>query len=98
VKVANERCEEIGRDPATLETSMLVTVMIDENATPDVIPDEMKQGMVVGSAERVAEQIKIKVLDAGIDGVIVNMPTNMQGYEPGLITAAGEALRPLVRR
>jgi F420-dependent oxidoreductase-like protein len=98
VKVANERCEEISRDPATLETSMLVTVMIDENATPDVIPDEMKQGMVVGSAERVAEQIKTKVLDAGIDGVIVNMPTNMQGYEPGLITAAGEALRPLVQR
>jgi F420-dependent oxidoreductase-like protein len=96
VKVAKERCEEIGRDPATLETSMLVTVMVDENATDDVIPDEMKQGMVVGSAERVAEQIKTKVLDAGIDGVIMNMPTNIQGYQPGLITAAGEALRPLV--
>jgi F420-dependent oxidoreductase-like protein len=98
VKVARERCEEIGRDPATLETSMLVTVMVDENATDDFIPDEMKQGMVVGSAERVAEQIKTKVLDAGIDGVIINMPTNIQGYQPGLITAAGEALRPMVGR
>ncbi len=27
VKVVRERCEEIGRDPATLETSMLVTVL-----------------------------------------------------------------------
>ena len=43
----------------------------------------MKQRMVVGSAEQVAEQIKTKVLDAGIDGVIINMPTNMQGYAPG---------------
>jgi alkanesulfonate monooxygenase SsuD/methylene tetrahydromethanopterin reductase-like flavin-dependent oxidoreductase (luciferase family) len=96
VKVARERCEEIGRDPATLETSMLVTVMVDENATPDVIPDEMKQGMVVGGAERIAEQIKTKVLDAGIDGVIINMPTNLQGYQPGLIAAVGEAVKPLV--
>jgi F420-dependent oxidoreductase-like protein len=98
VKVAKERCEEIGRDPATLETSMLVTVMIDENATPDAIPDDMKQSMVVGSAEQVADQINTRVFNAGIDGVIMNMPTNIQGYQAGLITAAGEALRPLVGR
>jgi F420-dependent oxidoreductase-like protein len=96
VSVVKERCEEIGRDPATLETSMLVTAMVDENATPDVIPDEMKQRMVVGGAEQIAEQIKAKVLDAGIDGVIMNMPTNLQGYQPGLITAVGEAVKPLV--
>jgi hypothetical protein len=47
--------------------------------------------MVVGSAESVAEQIKTKVLDAGIGGVILNMPY----YTPGAITAAGEALKPL---
>ena len=33
-------CEEIGRDPATLETSMLVTAMVDDNVTADVIPDD----------------------------------------------------------
>ena len=28
-----QRCEEVGRDRATLETSMLVTALIDENAS-----------------------------------------------------------------
>ena len=48
--------------------------------------------MLAGSAEYIAEQVQTKVLDAGIDGVIINMPR----YTPGVITAVGEALRPLV--
>jgi hypothetical protein len=28
--------------------------------------------------------------------VIINMPTSIQGNRPGLITAVGEALKPLV--
>ena len=92
VKVVRQRCEEIGRDPATLETSTLITAVIDENFKADQIPDEMTQRMVFGSAESVADQIKTKVLDAGIDGAIINMPF----YTPGVITAAGEALRPVV--
>lgn len=85
-------CEEVGRDPATLETSTLTTVMIDENANLDQIPAEMTQRMVVGTADSVADQIKAKVIDAGIDGVIINLPF----YTPGVVEAAGEALRPLV--
>jgi F420-dependent oxidoreductase-like protein len=96
VKVVRERCEEIGRDPATLETSTLVTAMVDENVTEDFIPEELKQRMVFGGADRIAEQIKTKVFDAGIDGVIMNLPTSIQGYQPGHITALGEALKPLV--
>ncbi len=61
-----------------------------------MIPDDFKQRMVVGSAEQVAEQIKTKVLDAGIDGVILYVPTQTVGYQPGQITALGEALEPLV--
>jgi len=37
----------------------------------------MKQRVVAGSAESVAEQIKTKVLDAGVDGVIVYVPTQV---------------------
>jgi F420-dependent oxidoreductase-like protein len=96
MKVVRERCEEIGRDPATLETSMLVTAMVDENVTEEFIPEEMKQRMVAGSADRIAEQLKTNVFDAGIDGVIMNLPTSIQGYQPGHITALGEALKPLV--
>ncbi|BBZ13738.1 LLM class F420-dependent oxidoreductase [Mycobacterium branderi] len=85
-----KRCDEVGRDPGTLETSMLVTALIDDNASPDVIPPQMRQNMVVGSAESVADQIKTKVLDAGVDGVIINVPV----YTPGVLEAAGKALRP----
>ena len=87
-----QRCEEVGRDPATLETSMLVTALIDDNASADSIPAEMRQRMVAGSADAVAEQIKTKVLDAGIDGVVVNVPF----YSPGIVAKAGAALARLV--
>ncbi|WP_406815595.1 LLM class F420-dependent oxidoreductase [Mycobacterium sp. M23085] len=85
-------CEEVDRDPATLETSTLITVLIDDNANLDQIPAEMTQRMVAGTPDSVADQIKTKVIDAGIDSVIINMPF----YTPGVIQAAGEALRPLV--
>ena len=96
VAVVKERCEEIGRDPATLETSMLVIAIIDENVTEDVIPDDFKQQAVFGSLEQVAEQIKTKVLDAGVDGVILSPVTSLTGYQPGAVTAVGEILKPLV--
>jgi F420-dependent oxidoreductase-like protein len=92
VKVVRERCEEIGRDPATLETSMLLTVLLDDNVKTDQIPAEMSGRMLAGSADSIAEQVQAKVLNAGIDGVIINMPF----YTPGVITAVGAALRPLV--
>ena len=87
-----KRCDEAGRDRSTLETSILLTVLVDENATADQIPAEMSQRMLVGSVDHIAEQVKAKVLDAGIDGVIVNLPL----YTPGVVAAVGEALRPLV--
>lgn len=92
VKAVRERCEEIRRDPATLETSMLLTVLLDENVKPEQIPAEMSQRMLAGNADFIAEQVQAKVLDAGIGGVIINMPF----YTPGAVTAAAEALRPLV--
>lgn len=85
-------CDEVGRNPATLETSTLTTVLIDENASLDQVPAEMTQRMVVGTPDSVADQIKTKVIDGGIDGVIINLPF----YTPGVIEAAGAALRPLV--
>ncbi len=92
LKVVQQRCEEIGRDPATLETSTLTTVLIDDNAKPDQVPPEMAQRMVVGNAESIADQIKTKIIDAGVDSVIINLPF----YTSGVISAAGEALRPVL--
>ncbi|BBX16403.1 LLM class F420-dependent oxidoreductase [Mycolicibacterium duvalii] len=94
VEVIAARCADIGRDPATLETSMLVGAVV--GGEPDAIPADFAQRMVAGSPEQIAEQIKSRVLDAGIDGVIVFVPTQVIGYQPGQITALGEALKPLV--
>ena len=92
VQVVQQECEKIGRDPATLETSMLITAMVSDAIKADQIPAEMSQRMLVGSPDSIADQIKTKVIDAGIDSVIINMPY----YTPGVINAVGETLRPLV--
>jgi F420-dependent oxidoreductase-like protein len=96
VAVVKEACEKIGRDPSTLETSALVIAIIDENVTADVIPDDFKQQAVFGSPEQVADQIKTKVFDAGVDGVIISPVTSLNGYQPGGATAVAEKLKPLI--
>jgi F420-dependent oxidoreductase-like protein len=96
VQVKNRACEELGRDPATLETSMLVMAILDENVSIDMVPDEIKHQAVVGGPEQVADQIKTKVLDAGVDGVILSPVTSLTGYQPGGISAVAEKLKPLL--
>jgi F420-dependent oxidoreductase-like protein len=96
VQAVKESCEKIDRDPATLETSTLAIAIIDENVTADAIPDDFKQQALFGSPEQVADQIKTKVLDAGVGGVILSPVTNLSGYHPGAITAVAEKLKPLL--
>lgn len=96
ISVVRDNCEKIGRDPATLETSMLVVAIIDENVTADVIPEDFRQQAVFGSPDQVVDQIKTKVLDAGVDGVILSPVTSLDGYHPGGVTAVAERLKPLL--
>jgi alkanesulfonate monooxygenase SsuD/methylene tetrahydromethanopterin reductase-like flavin-dependent oxidoreductase (luciferase family) len=55
----------------------------------------MESRMFAGSPEEVAAGIKSRILDAGIDGVVVNLIAD--GHEPGVVTRVGDALAPLVR-
>jgi len=96
VQVVKEACEKIGRDPATLVTSMLVMVLADENVTADMVPEDFRGNVAFGSPEQIAEQVKTKVIDAGIDGVIISPVTNVTGYHPGTIPALAEALKPVL--
>jgi len=96
IQVVKENCEKIDRDPATLETSMLVVAIIGEGVTAEFIPEDFRQQAVFGSPEQVAEQVKEKVLDAGVDGVILSPVTSIDGYHPGQVTAVGELLKPLL--
>ncbi|OBK10347.1 LLM class F420-dependent oxidoreductase [Mycobacterium asiaticum] len=86
------RCDEVGRDPSSLETSLMLTVVLDENADPAQLPESMSHRMVVGGPAQIAEQVQAKVLDAGVQGAIVNIPTS---HIPGVITTVAEALRPV---
>lgn len=90
--VLRQRCAEIDRDPVTLETSTLLTVVLDD--APRDIGEARGGRAVVGSLDQVADEIKRRVLDVGVDGVIVNLPTH--GYTPGVVTKVGEVLRPLI--
>lgn len=47
-----------------------------------------------GTPDEVAAGLKERVLDAGIDGLIVNLVTN--GHEPGIVELTGRTLAPLV--
>lgn len=87
------RCAEVGRDPATLETSMMLTAMVDENAKPEHLPENLTARMAIGSPAQIADQVEAKVLGAGLDGAIINIPG---GHIPGVITSVAEALRPLL--
>lgn len=87
------RCAEVGRDPATLETSMMLTAMVDKNAKPEHLPENLTARMAIGSPAQIADQVEAKVLGAGLDGAIINIPG---GHIPGVITSVAEALRPLL--
>ena len=52
----------------------MLTVIVDENIEPAQSCPRMSKRMAAGSPAQVADQIKTKVLDAGIDGVIINIP------------------------
>ncbi len=92
VAALTQRCEEADRDPATLETSVLLTAVPDPRFTDEMVPRSMRGRMVVGGPEQIAESVQTNVIDAGIDGVILNLPS----YVPGSITTVAEALRPVL--
>ncbi|MGK5683139.1 LLM class F420-dependent oxidoreductase [Actinoplanes sp. URMC 104] len=99
VAVLRQRCEEIGRDPATLATSFLVMGMVGETEQEvkelaGTIPEDRRNRAFLGTAEQVAEQLQERVLGAGIDGICINLIRN--GHRPGVVAAVGAALKPLV--
>ena len=92
--VLKQRCGEIDRDPATLETSVLLTVVLDGYGASTDIGEARGGRSVTGTLDQVAAEIQRRVLDVGIDGVIINLPTHR--HTPGVITELGNVLRPLV--
>ncbi len=99
IAVLRRRCEEIGRDPATLATSYLAMGVVGETEQEvrelgETVPEDRRNRAFLGTPEQVAEQLQEKVLGAGIDGITVNLIRN--GHRPGVVTRVGAALKPLV--
>lgn len=92
VDALKRRCEEVDRDPATLETSLLLTAIPNPKFTEDRLPEAMRGRMAVGSPDQIAQTVQTNIIDVGLGGVIVNLPT----YVPGSISQVGAALRPVV--
>ena len=103
------RCAEAGRDRASIETSYLAFVIVDEDGDKarrmqrevvlragvdldDLGPQARAAATdrhFVGTPDQVAEQLRARVLDAGVDGIVLNLVAN--GHEPGVVNLAGRA-------
>jgi F420-dependent oxidoreductase-like protein len=101
--VLERHCETVGRDPRTIVKTRLGSLIIrktDAEADrlfeqvlnhPGINKDWARAGFIVGGPDRVTEQAQ-KLLDAGLDGLIFNMP-HME--DPEAIDLAGKTLASL---
>jgi F420-dependent oxidoreductase-like protein len=68
-------------------------------ADPDAMSDEQFRAATarhfVGTPDDVAADLQRRVLDPGVDGIIVNLVPN--GHQPGVVAMVGEMLGKLVR-
>ncbi|MEU6582677.1 LLM class F420-dependent oxidoreductase [Nocardia sp. NPDC046763] len=89
--------DEDGDRARKTQAEMLARIGItDLGALPnEALRNTPADRQFVGTPDQVAEQIQSRVLDHGIDGIIVNMVTN--GHEAGAVELAGRALAPLVQ-
>ena len=85
------RCEEADRDPATLETSVLLTAIPDPNFTDDMIPPAMRGRLAVGSPARIAETVR-----TGARRRDRRRDRQHAQVRAGPIAQLGEALLPLL--
>src|SRR5712692_5279884 len=101
--VLERHCEVIGRDPSTIVKTRLGSLIIRKSDAeaqrlyeqvlnrPGIDQERVRAVFMVGGPDRVAEQAQ-QLLDAGLDGLIFNMP-HME--DPEAIALAGETLAGL---
>jgi F420-dependent oxidoreductase-like protein len=98
--VLERHCETVGRDPSTIVKTRLGSLIIrktDAEAKrlfeqvlnrPGIDKERVRTSFIAGSPDQVAEEAQ-KLLDAGLDGLIFNMP-HME--DPEAIDLAGRTL------
>jgi F420-dependent oxidoreductase-like protein len=103
IDVLEQHCQSVGRDPATIIKTRLGSLLIRKTdaeaerafqqllSRPGVNEQVVRAMFMVGGPDRVAEQAQ-QLLDAGLDGLIFNMP-HME--DPEAIQLAGQTLAGL---
>ena len=103
LEILERHCEAAGRDPNTIIKTRLGSLIIRESDAeaqrlyqqvlnwPGIDRDRVRTSFTVGSPDRVAEEAQ-KSLDAGLDGLIFNLP-HME--DPEAIELAGQTLAGL---
>ncbi len=86
--------DEDGDKARKLQSDYLLSNGVDLSNLSDTDKAAATDRQFCGTPDDVAEQIQARVLDQGIDGIIINLITN--GHEPGIVELAGKTLRPLV--
>jgi F420-dependent oxidoreductase-like protein len=101
--VLARHCEDVGRDPAQITKTKLATLVIadtDEAAQAKLAPlrermpeDRLRAVVIAGDRDAVGEQIAA-YLEAGLDGLVVNMP---DVHDLEAVALAGEVLHAATR-
>lgn len=63
---------------------------LDWNTLPDGMREGISRALVLGDPDTVAEVVRRKVVEPGLDGLVVNLPAN--GHELEAVALAGETL------
>jgi F420-dependent oxidoreductase-like protein len=102
--VLARHCEAEGRDPAEIAKTRLSSLAIGRDRADalrsveeyarerGMDPDQVTGMFLLGGPDELAEEV-VALLDAGLDGLIFNMPHVSDPYE---VRRAGELLRPLL--
>jgi F420-dependent oxidoreductase-like protein len=111
LEALRRHCAEVGRDPATVGTSWLGSLVVaptrekaeakrneflrqrgkNWETLPDAVREVVNRSLVLGDPDTVAEFVQTRLVGAGLDGMIVNLPAD--GQDPEAIALAGETLR-----
>jgi len=84
----------VGQTTAKAEAArdaLLARRGLDWNTLPAAMREQIGKILVIGDRDAVGEVVQRKVVEAGLDGLVVNLPAN--GHELESIALAGEVLR-----
>lgn len=88
--------DENGDRARALQRDYLLGTGVDLDALDTEQRDAVTAMQFVGTPDDVAADLQARVLDSGVDGLVVSMPAN--GHEPGAVALAGGVVSRLLGR